>query len=535
MRTDEQMVQSALGDPTFRLRRRVAENTPYDQHFHIYEVELPQSFHRGFPPSWQFVLLSDTGKVLTEEAKQAVIGDALSIINRRPTLAEPMPMAMLSSENSLRLADELPFRPNVFYLDEPDLPERPRRAEPRVAPLIMAMRRTFSQSESALQLCPYVPNKPAQRWRFFGRHRELQRLLYSSENFIVVGPRRIGKTSLLREVERRLMDIGQRAYFIDAQDCDTEQQLMARIMEILSVRDYMSLTRRREFLPDRILPSVLRRLSAQSPIVLIIDELGNVIPKMKGDEWKVLGILRHFAQSGRIRIIGSAFQEFFLKQQEDYSGPWVNFASSLLLTGLSKDDLDDFVVKPFTLWADIKHEMQLRDLIISAVGSHPLLLQYLCQAIFIEIVQPAAGNVIGIARSVVGENLTRYFSEPVEEIFFTLASSTIRYLFVTVCSNAEARGAPLHQVILGDDVIESVLRDARINSTTRVRHNLLRELEIRGLTQPVSGNHSEQQVMAPLVYRYLKRTLVNLDRLIDKYRQEMLYEASAWGLTPMPG
>ena len=101
--------------------------------------------------------------------------------------------------------------------------------------------------------------------------------------------------------------------------------------------------------------------------------MGNVLSEMKrGDEWKILGVLRSFAQAGRIRVIGSGFQEFFLKQQEDYTGPWVNFASTLPLTGLSRNELDEFVVMPLTLWADVKQQKELRELIIRLMTLLPV-------------------------------------------------------------------------------------------------------------------------------------------------------------------
>ena len=61
--------------------------------------------------------------------------------------------------------------------------------------------------------------------RFFGREFEVRRILQANDsNFAIMGIRRIGKTSLMREVERQLKeqaqergdeDAGQRIIFMD--------------------------------------------------------------------------------------------------------------------------------------------------------------------------------------------------------------------------------------------------------------------------------------------------------------------------------
>ena len=66
------------------------------------------------------------------------------------------------------------------------------------------MNQLTRQSFSALMFSPYSRNRPAFGWRFFGRKKELDLLLESEESFFVVGGRRMGKTSLLRELERRM-------------------------------------------------------------------------------------------------------------------------------------------------------------------------------------------------------------------------------------------------------------------------------------------------------------------------------------------
>ena len=56
-------------------------------------------------------------------------------------------------------------------------------------------------------LTPYETSKPVTGSRFFGREFEVRRILQTPDsNFAIMGIRRIGKTSLMREIERQLRE-----------------------------------------------------------------------------------------------------------------------------------------------------------------------------------------------------------------------------------------------------------------------------------------------------------------------------------------
>jgi hypothetical protein len=527
-RTDEQLIQSALGDPTFRLKGKPRESAG---NIRLYEnVELPQAFRRGFPPVWHFALLHrlhPAHRDLSASEKSLLVAEGLSIIRALPAYtAEPPPLAFLSDEPTIRLADELNAgRPGVYYLDEPELPSLRGQGDAKFPPLIMALRSSLRESGSELFLSPYVPNRPAQAWRFFGRRRELERLLYSPENFIVVGARRIGKTSLLFEAQRRFSELGVTTYYVNVFDVDNDEQFTNRLLYKLSPQDLISLNRRRQFVTERMLSTVLRRLSGRDRIVLLIDELGTVITNMRGNAWKVLGVLRDFAQTGKIKIIATSYQEFFEMQQRDITGPWLNFASTLRLSSFSREEIDELVIEPLTLWANVVQTAQLRELVKSAVGGHPLYLQYFSQAVFTEIVSGDSNDVLRAAGRVVGENLTQYFAEAIQETFFLVPSSTSRYLFLALCSKAAVKAQDLDKFLISDDTIDETLREAGISSTVQSRYDIMLDLEVRALTQPVAGDHAKQQIISPIIYRYFKREEDKLARMLEKYKGEMSHES----------
>jgi hypothetical protein len=285
---------------------------------------------------------------------------------------------------------------------------------------------------------------------------------------------------------------------------------------------------------DRMLESALRRLSGSGKVVLLLDELGNVLSNDAQDSWSILGVIRSYAHSGKIKIIATSFQEFFLRQQDDYSGPWVNFASVMRLNSFTDEEVKRFVLDPFSFWAETHNATALLDLIATAIGSHPLLLQYFCQSAFFKLIANDSDNpnLLDVFRAVATTDMITNFSEPVSELFYRLPSPLLKYLFISFCSRQDSvgKGTRLNENEIDDDWIEKELKSLNLDSTTLSRRNLLEGLETRGLTEPVAGNHGRQVVICPLIFYFLKRAEKDLDAFRHKLRREALREAKEWKL-----
>ena len=350
----------------------------------------------------------------------------------------------------------------------------------------------------------------------------------------------MGKTSLLRQVKLELDKAGYDTIFVDVENCFNEREVMRAIMAEISLRDYHSLERRGQLTEERFLELALKRLGGKKKMTILIDEFGNVLNRMTQDGWRIVGTLRKFAQSGRIRIICSAFQEFFLKQQEDFEGPLVNFATTLRLNGFRDVEIDEFVLNPLQVWAETPNPSQVRETVLAAVGRHPLLLQFFCEAVYSNVARQEKINLMTGVSDVIGNQLIEIFSEPVDEIFQRNTTPLLRYIFLCACLEAEARNKPLHTMEIDDDWTERLLKAAGYASNTTVRRNLLEGLELRGMTQSVGGDHSVQVIIAPIVFRVIKKIFSSrpdpkgLEKLVMKYRMEIDGEKDIWKLTRLP-
>jgi hypothetical protein len=125
LRTDEQLIQSALGDPEFSLD--CAEPPQKRGLFRLYVLQLPERFKRGLPPIWQFAVLTSSLKSSGKSLAEQIVDEARSIIDLKGK--DDLLLVFLSDYPHIRLYDRLPqTNARVFALDHHELPGgRPRK------------------------------------------------------------------------------------------------------------------------------------------------------------------------------------------------------------------------------------------------------------------------------------------------------------------------------------------------------------------------------------------------------------------------
>lgn len=74
----------------------------------------------------------------------------------------------------------------------------------------------------------YLVGNPAISDDFFNRHEEIQRILRDiyRDNLLLKAPRRYGKTSIMREVERRFKEKGHLCLFLDVHAVDSSREFL---------------------------------------------------------------------------------------------------------------------------------------------------------------------------------------------------------------------------------------------------------------------------------------------------------------------
>jgi hypothetical protein len=534
VRTHLQVIRSILGDVEFTNAQHLQGRDL--EPFQYFRLQLDTPRYRGFLPTWDAAVVLDAQHPRSIGELDAVCGAARKLIDDDQHSLTQIPLLILSDDPRVKLQDALPnHSKRVFLVDHSSLPAvRPVELSLTTSPLVRVVRNQLTRPNfSALMFSPYLRNRPASGWRFFGRKKELEVLEESDESFFVVGGRRMGKTSLLRELQRRMLENGTHVIFVDVEACQDEDQVVRKILESISPQDAASAVRRQIALSGPVIASVLRKVTSRGErVVLILDELGNVIARQPKEQWKLLGTLREYAHAGKLRIIVSCFQELFQKQAIDRSGPLVNFGSVLRLHALAPMEVDEMVAAPLLHWARISNTKALLQLVLSSVGRHPYVLQTFCQELFHRFLKQPERDVLIVAKALIDSDseYTNCFREAVEEIFNRALTPILRYLYLLRCREGDLAGAALSDATMDDDWLEQALEKMGYFSSMDDRSYLLQELEMRGMIDQKDDRRSTFIIVSPMVYYYHKKAGVNFDMFFEKFRREIKVEHERWGL-----
>jgi hypothetical protein len=235
---------------------------------------------------------------------------------------------------------------------------------------------------------------------FFGRAHELREIagyVNGDQSISLVGPRRIGKTSLLihlmRPPTRAAMNIGPENLLV-FQTCATlaglsENEIFAQwCVEIAAaLRDLRAdpepALKTAAADPSRIsFVSAIRRLDQRGMrVVLLLDEFEDLARNPKLDVPFFNG-LRAAGQSYRIVFLTvsarSVFELTYLEQSQDMrSSPFFNTLAGLPIGLLAEDEARALIRDPM-LAAGRMLSTGLEDFIYSLAGGHPLALQVAC-------------------------------------------------------------------------------------------------------------------------------------------------------------
>ena len=228
-------------------------------------------------------------------------------------------------------------------------------------------------------LSPYETRAPVTGSRFFGREYEISRILANPDtNHSILGIRRIGKTSLLREIERILKE-GEdpsHVFYLECSDLLSSDDYIREVVRKLNPRELPRLHMQKYvfFFPD-----FLERMSRalKSKIIFLLDEIDNLVIMQRGD-WELFRMLRASANKGACQYIMAGFREA-MQEQYMLDSPFYNFAQEIRLSEFTKQQATELISIPMeNLRVRIKNRDQVVNCIFEETAGHPNLIQYYC-------------------------------------------------------------------------------------------------------------------------------------------------------------
>ena len=416
----------------------------------------------------------------------------------------------------LRAAFQLSFLP-ILVLDSDDA----KAVVESRRPTGELLDRLCTQLSPAL-LSPYEISKPVYGSRFFGRESDLRRILYGSEsNYAVMGIRRIGKSSLLREVERRLQEQVQetmqeggssedgalRIYYKDCSSITSSNALMQAVVGHFHPQELNRLNNRQFpiFFPD-FTRRMARRYGGQ--LVFLLDEFDALLRAEFANE-ELLDQLRAASNEGHCRFIFAGFRDL-LNETSSLRSPFFNFAKPLRLKEFSRDDAASLILLPLdSLRIRLERREEIVDLIYGETAGQPNLIQYYCTYLVDKLDRTGT-------RAIAPEDLA---GVPEDENFRAFLVNT----FMDNTDHLEK--ALVFSLILFDPVgekrydletIEQALRRGNIDTRFLQLERACRNLELTGILDK-SGRH---YFFAIPIFPRVLRANYNVKYLLSKIRDE---------------
>lgn len=258
------------------------------------------------------------------------------------------------------------------------------------------------------ELSPYQTTYIASRGMFFGRENELREVMRRQhENFVIAGPRRIGKSSFAWELIRRLRaDPGSHsgipgsALGIAHVDCNVlagendEEEIFQALLNSLKLTRFDDVYKRRRLgksFEEVSSFEFFKRITRMkyNSVLIVLDEVDGVVERDRARSWatlrKIQGLIDAHStngtgvEAGRTSVILLGFKKLFHALYDD-SFPFYGRCRPLILENLSKEATGKLMSDPMKeLGITIQNEAEVVGRVFHETGGMPSIIQSICR------------------------------------------------------------------------------------------------------------------------------------------------------------
>lgn len=209
------------------LAQRVAFSTKEvvsDRRFEIYQCE--DCSPTGIPIKSPFGLVClDAGRIGSDEQAQELCGEVFAILREKDLHTKPA-LVLMNAESA-------PARSSLKFFQTPFVPLGPAQivAILLAHPPRRALWRQLTSYTPLARLNPYIYKGPIDGRLFYGRQEQLKILSDLKASYALIGPRAMGKTSLMNKTYHSLKEQGFYAVRAEHSAHMTEAQLATQIID----------------------------------------------------------------------------------------------------------------------------------------------------------------------------------------------------------------------------------------------------------------------------------------------------------------
>lgn len=378
---------------------------------------------------------------------------------------------------------------------------------------------TLMRQVPRAQLAPYERSRPVFGSRFFGRDSEINRIMnHPDRSYAVTGLRRIGKTSLLREVMRRLEEADPveknqtRRFYMDCSVIDSEEEFYRALAGGLDplhqkelMREVGRATRYRKLMFDRFYSL------HGGTIVIFLDEIDR-LRKYIGDQSNLMDVMRSASSDEtaaghpKVRFILAGFR-LDMNANNNGDSPW-DFAEPMQLGGLMRNDVTKMIVAPLgELRISIENQAGVVRRIHRETAGLPHNIQLYCQAL-LELLDSEQ-------RDILTEDDLNYVYE--SETFQDFILESFRQEMMpeekaVVYALIAEPGDPAGQQLYTQRNMDDLLRKRGILLKGDVLDKCCRNLTVGGIFRRVGNNYE----FAVPIFQQILRDTRDVELLLEK-------------------
>jgi len=235
---------------------------------------------------------------------------------------------------------------------------------------------------SLTAISPFIITGPTPDTIFFGREKELREIIeqVAMTNYALIGGRRIGKTSILKRLERvRLPAAGFRPLYHDCSFTPTQAEL---VQAVLADKTWFPepLTS-----PPASFASIIQALPDDKPLVILLDEADKLISPDQAAGYPLFNALRALANTDRCRFVLSG-EQALRTELTNPNSPLYNFANEMLIGRLDFRAVEELVTQPMKqLEIELAGETEMVQRIWDFTSGHPNVVQRFCQRLIVSL------------------------------------------------------------------------------------------------------------------------------------------------------
>ncbi len=360
-------------------------------------------------------------------------------------------------------------------------------------------------------LSPYETRAPVTGSRFFGREQEISRILANPDtNHAILGIRRIGKTSLLRETERLLIEheTVARVVYLECSDLLSTDDYIREVVRKLNPRELPRLEMQKYVF---YFPNFLERMSKvlKSKVIFLLDEIDNLVIMQRGD-WELFRMLRASSNKGACQYIIAGFREA-MQEQYMLDSPFYNFAQEIRLSEFTRQQARELIVTPMeNLRVRFRNQEEVVSRIYEETAGHPNLIQYYC-LILLRRLDQTGEREIG-PESLIDVYADEGFTSHLLTSFMQNTENREKALIYAILMSAQDAGSKG----FSHEYIDAVLRDGGILLTQKDIDEACNVLTLAGI---IHRKGKEFYFTSPVFTKVLQQTY-DLNYLFRKVKEE---------------